>query len=430
MFTRLPESSSHPPPAGSSNPVFPSRLYRSLLTTRPNRQDGHTGTTRSRRSVAETGSFGKSTRRSRSRTGTPARSRENPTLAAADKLFGDWVSNQTAASANAAPAAQRKTSNMMQEELVVPQGKAKSTPVEVILRGYRSADQQYAAIAHYESLAGSILEDYPRDPPASQRRYKSELRDPAFTRRRALTPEEKTLVNRAAGGEHWVKVTFESAEAADSAIFASPQRVHGYLVVAEFYRNGPPVADEPCPDPEVLSVDMRSNSMPALNTPRGKASSGFPSSFTSRLLELSSPGSHASSQTMDTGTLSHPSSATISRAGIISPSEPSAISGQDYTVIPPEREMYCSRIPTARKANLLPAEQALLPQQSVMQRTLNAIPLVRWFGSSMIGNEVPRNDAGDFDWNRASLYWKLVWWLDATFGLFKGDVCSSVDKED
>lgn len=47
----------------------------------------------------------------------------------------------------------------------------------------------------------------------------------------------------------------------------------------------------------------------------------------------------------------------------------------------------------------------------------------------MIGNEVPRTQTGDFDWNRASLYWKVMWWLDATFGLFKGDVYT-VDKED
>ncbi|KAG7128684.1 Nucleoporin NUP53 like protein [Verticillium longisporum] len=57
-------------------------------------QDGLPGV-RSRRGVAETGSFGRSTRRSRSRTGTPAR-RENPTLAAADKLFGSWKSSSAA----------------------------------------------------------------------------------------------------------------------------------------------------------------------------------------------------------------------------------------------------------------------------------------------------------------------------------------------
>jgi hypothetical protein len=393
-------------------------------------QDGHPGSTRSRRPAAETGSFGKSTRRSRSRgASTPAKNRENPTLAAADKLFGDWVANQNAQAASSSTTGQRKPSGL-QDELAAPA--AKSPPVEVILRGYRSAQQQYSAIAHYEALAGAILEDYAREPPANQRRYKSELRDPAFTRRRALSPEEKALVNRADGGEHWIKVTFESAEAADAAMFASPQRIQGYLVIAEPYRGMPPAFDEANPDPE-LSSDLRSQSMPALESPgRPNNSANLPTSFNSRLFNLSPQGSQASSQTMNTATLSHASSATIiNRLDITSPTDTAATTtSAERITIAPENDIFCSRIPTARKAQLLPAEQALLPQQSLVQRTLNAIPLVRWFGGSMIGNEVPRNDAGDFDWHRASLYWKLVWWLDATFGLFSGDVCSGVDKED
>ena len=64
-----------------------------------------------------------------------------------------------------------------------------------------------------------------------------------------------------------------------------------------------------------------------------------------------------------------------------------------------------------------------------MQRFANAIPFLKWFGGSMIGNEVPRSQSGDFDWDRASLYWKFIWWLDATFGFFGGEILN-VDKED
>ena len=64
-----------------------------------------------------------------------------------------------------------------------------------------------------------------------------------------------------------------------------------------------------------------------------------------------------------------------------------------------------------------------------MQRVINAIPFVKWFGGSMIGNEVPRTETGEFDWSKASLYWKLIWWLDATIGLFGGDVLNA-DKDD
>ncbi|CAM1506265.1 Fc.00g059060.m01.CDS01 [Cosmosporella sp. VM-42] len=383
------------------------------------RQDGPapSGSTRSRRAVAESGSFGKSTRRSRSRTGTPARGRENPTLAAADKLFGDWVSNQAAPPAQV----QRKSSNLMQED-PAPQRPVKTSPVELILRGYRSSTQQYAAISHYEGLAGTILEDYPREPPTTQRRYKSELRDPAFTRRRTLSSDERALVNRADGGEHWVKVTFESTEAGETALFASPQRILGHLVYAESYRGIPPAKDEACPDVDTLVDDHeRSRSMPALpGTPGRKSFGGMPTSFNSRLLDLSPPHSQTSSQTMNTGTISnsHTSSVTVT--------EPTTTtSGLEPLEIRDEDSIFCRRIPTARKAKLLPAEQALLPQQSVMQRFLNAIPFVKWFGGSMIGNEVPRTDLGEFDWNKASLYWKLIWWLDITFGLFQGDVVNA-----
>lgn len=409
-----------------SNPQAPNPL---------NRNDGPTGNTRSRRTATETGSFGKSTRRSRSRTGTPARgTRENPTLAAADKLFGDWVSNNNASSNNAAT--QRKAAGLAQDE-PAPQRAVKSTPVELMLRGYRSSEQQYAAIAHYEDLAGLILEDYPRDPPTTQRRYKSDLRDPAFTRRRNLSAEERSLVNRADGGEHWVKVTFESAEAANAAIYASPQKILGYLVHAEPYRGFSPARDEACPDGDLLDGGLpRSHSMPAGlgGTPgRRPTNGGMPTSFSSRLLDLNSPDTRHSSETLDTATLSPSRASTGTVQDPFSASMAATFSSsaepKPAVEIPPEDSIFCRRIPTARRARLLPADQALLPQQSVMQRFVSAVPFIKWFSGSMIGNEVPRMETGEFDWNRASLYWKIIWWLDATFGLFKGDVCN-VDKDD
>ncbi|KAG6019308.1 hypothetical protein E4U41_003288 [Claviceps citrina] len=402
-----------------------------------NQHEAHTGGTRSRRSAAETGSFGKPTRRSRSRTGTPARIRENPTLAAADKLFGDWMSNQAATAAQLPQAAatnSRKSSGVLQDD-APPKRAIPSTPVELILRGYRWSSQQYAAISHYEALAGAILEDYPRDPPASQRRYKSELRDPALTRRRNLNAQERALVNRADGGEHWVKVTFESTEAANAAMYASPQRILGHLVYAEPYRGMPPAKDEACPDVDSLmgGEHERSKSVPAAvgGTAHRKSMSGMPTVLRSRLLDLSPSGSRTSSrpssQTLETATLTPPSrsSATVTDA-------PAALSSAVERAEAGDHDadgLFCRRIPTARRARLLPAEQALLPQQSVVQRFVNAVPFIKWFSGSMIGNEVPRTETGDFDWGRASLYWKMVWWLDATFGLFSGDVYG-IDRDD
>jgi hypothetical protein len=307
--------------------------------------------------------------------------------------------------------------------------------VELILRGFRSSSQQYAAICHYEELAGLILEDYPRDAPTTQRRYKSDLRDPAVTRRRNLTADERALVNRADGGEHWVKVTFESAEAGNAAIYASPQRILGHLVYAEPYRGVPP-KDEAIPDVDVMEGNLpRSYSMPASigGTPGPRRTgTGMPTSFSSRLLDMQSPNSRGTTETLDTATLS-PSRASTSTA--IDPFAAAAGTALASTTdaepieMPAEDSIFCRRIPTARRARILPAEQALLPQQSVMQRFISAVPFIKWFSGSMIGNEVPRTETGEFDWNRASLYWKIIWWLDATFGLFRGDVYN-IDKDE
>lgn len=397
------------------------------------------GSTRSRRTVAETGSFGKSTRRSRSRTGTPAAraARENPTLAAADKIFGDWVTSKQAAAATSSqqtpdgddedPEDQTTTNTTAQQQAQQQQKqqqqknkKHNHQPVEVMLRGFRDTDQQYATIARYESLAGPILEDYARQPPASQRRFQSSLRDTALTRRRQLTADERAMVSRADGGEHWVKVTFECAEAADAALYASPQRIQGFLVHAELYRGVPPVKDEAIPDVDDDATTGRSKG--PFGTPRAKSGS-FPTSYHSRLNDLqngSPSNSQVSSQTMETGTMSSATATETDTTATATGAQPPQKAADDG---------FCRNIPTARRAVLLPAEQALRPQQSFVQRFLAAIPFLAWFGGSIIGNEVPRTDNGDFDWKKASLYWKLIWWLDATFRLFQGDVYSN-EKED
>ncbi|KAK3941943.1 hypothetical protein QBC46DRAFT_381325 [Diplogelasinospora grovesii] len=458
---------------------------------------------RSRKAVTEKGAFGKSTRRSRSKTGTPAR-REDPTIAAADKIFSNWIASQSQEAAEASAATtstgQRKPSGgqTVDDGTAAPAQGARfaakpKEPTEVILRGYRSWQQQYAAINHYEQLAGRICEDYARDPPPENRRYKSELRDPAFTRRQALTPEERVKVNNANAGEHWVKVTFESAEAAEAAIYSSPQSILGYLVYAEPYRGIPPSSDEPVVDPSILdayaapSVSVANfaramanpddfdfnpppqrhgrtpstsaagfaratrnpdnfdfnppedNADPFRSTARrrhGQAPStsvaGFaralanPSSF-----DLSPPRSQDSSRTADTATLS---SQTVVGAWTSGNDATVAASAAAAAPPPPSQpaegeDEFCRVIPTVRKAKLLPVEQALMPSMSFTQRVLNHIPFVRWFSSAWIGDEVPRTDTGEFDWDKASLYWKFVCLLDLYMNLFGGEILNA-DRED
>ncbi|KAI1097727.1 hypothetical protein F4804DRAFT_154256 [Jackrogersella minutella] len=392
------------------------------------------------REVTETGSFGKSTRRSRSRTGSAPPRREDATMQSADKIFSSYLSSRqqaTTATATATTAATTTTSrkpNYLGQTAANSQDDSASTtqastyrkePTEVILRGYSSPSQQYAAINHYEQLAGRICEDYSREPPIESRRYKSDLRDPALTRRQPLTTTERAKVSRIAGGEHWVKITFESAEAAEAALYASPQKILGHLVYAEAYRGLPPkedaallnvVGDGGMVDPFRTRGTTRRSSQP-----RMEKNAMFPKSHSAPSLERtakphdSPTGSQSSTQTMDTATAS---TVTVTGAAV---EPPQNAEQPDNT--------YCRRIPEARRVRLLPAEQALAPQPTFQQWLLGWIPLIGWFGGSMIGNEVPRTDAGEFDFNKASMYWKLMFFLDLWFGLFGRELVSG-DKDD
>ena len=395
-------------------------------------------TSRLRRAVPETGSFGKSTRKSRSNSKTPGprvEKKEDPTLAAADAIFTTYLAKQAAAPQDQSQR-QRKASIpssasqpilSLSNALESTDGNAGSAsryvhkePTEVILRGFKST-QQYAAIREYERIGGRICEDYPRDPPLEQRKYKSDLRDPAVLRKRAMTPEEKAKALRFAGGEHWIKITFESSEAAEAAVDSSPQTILGYTVYAEMYRGVAPTNDE--------AIPAHREQRPS--TPRASRNT-FPRSATTPNMSqigrggfsLSPPDSNASSQTLDTATLSTTTSTGTASTATITGNNLSQT--LPFSSQPPQSE-FCQRIPTAKRVQLLPAEQALLPQKSYSQRLLAKIPLVNWFSSDIIGSTVPKTETGEFDWARASLYWKLVHWVDALTGWF--DVAGG-DKED
>ncbi|KAL1859748.1 hypothetical protein Daus18300_009470 [Diaporthe australafricana] len=426
-------------------------------------QDGNPTNVRARRGAPETGAFGKSTRRSRSKTATPAR-REDPTIQSAGRVFAAFFEQQSsqggdpAEEPSSATPRQRRTSTV--QPLIPPSTSTKdladdaaaaaapaaarnipNVPTEIILRGFKHTDQQYAAINHYEQVAGRICEDYPRDPPFEIRRYKSELRDPAYTRRRGLTPEERSKVNRADGGSHWVKVTFESSQAAEAALFSSPQAILGHLVYAEPYRGLPPLRDEPVPDAttaalgDEVPVGWRRPGHGG-NRTAGELRTTFPGGGLPAeviaaddamdiTMDMSPPQSQASSRTVESGTVNGSSSTSNNTLT----GDQLQVAAAAAPVATPENSVYCRRIPTARKAVLLPAEQALLPQQSYTQRLLTRIPFIKWFSGSMIGNEVPRTQDGEFDWVNASLYWKLICWLDLVFRLFGGEIVSA-DKDD
>lgn len=235
-------------------------------------------------------------------------------------------------------------------------------------------------------------------------------------------------------------MTFESQQAADAALFSSPQAILGHLVYAELYRGTAPARDEPVPDATTLAQGDEipaawrrtgfggNRSAAELRQPFGDGR--LPDAVIAGdddAMDMSPPHSHVSSRTAESGTVGASSSSTTLTGGPTATS--SALITAAAATATHADPAYCRLIPTAKKAVLLPAEQALLPQQSFTSRVLSQIPFLKWFSGSMIGSQVPRTPEGEFDWVNASLYWKLICWLDLWFRLFSGEIVTP-DKED
>jgi hypothetical protein len=150
-------------------------------------------------------------------------------------------------------------------------------------------------------------------------------------------------------------------------------------------------------------------------TPKRKQSNKFNTmpamSQIGRGVQSFSPESASSSQTLDTGTLS---------TSTITSLPAQSLSHSTSTVLPSIESdtVYCRKIPTAKRIQLLPAERALLPQKSYSQRIMSKIPLLSWFSSDIIGSQIPSKDDGQFDWANASFYWRIVYWIDGWTGWF------------
>ncbi|KAA8569398.1 hypothetical protein EYC84_001043 [Monilinia fructicola] len=390
--------------------------------------DGNPAASRIRRTVPETGSFGKSTRRSRSRTGTPALKKEDPTLAAADAIFAATFARRAAATSQSGTS-QRKASIPSS----LSQTNLRDSNALVAIDGNAATSSRFningPLLGNMKESPVMFCEDYPRDAPIDQRRYKTDLRDPAVLRRRPLTIEEKAKALKYAGGKHWIKITFESAEAADAAIEASPQAVLGHLVHAELYRGAPPAKDE-LGISTIPSDLSRSNAnkhrfdpsplLPDVDRPRQQP--GLQGSWTAPEMSQigrsvhfedrsqSPEGSLATSHTIDTTTLT---TSTVTGGNLVLQQRPSSGSATSETP-----SLFCRKIPTAHRLQLLPADQALLPQKSYTQQILSEIPLLNWFSADIIGDTVPRTDTGEFDWAKASLYWRMIYWVDTYLGIF------------
>ncbi|KAH7399012.1 hypothetical protein DE146DRAFT_788995 [Phaeosphaeria sp. MPI-PUGE-AT-0046c] len=320
---------------------------------------------------------------------------------------------------------------------------AAKEPKEVILYGF-GTDVQWAAISHFEKVSnGLIYEDYDREPynPKLNMTF-SGYNAHRASNFRTLDKSALRKVNQYVGGDHWIKVTFDSAEAAERACHYSPHSIQGYNVFAEPYRGTSPTGgDRPIranvggtlsqtASPNTLSSgtlggrDASQSSITASSATASMAASTGPfGRSTTEPLLFRASGAFPQDQDAPIPT-SQAQSAPLSQS--LAPS-----SSSTTTALNPRSARATLRLKGAnvKPAVFLPQEKAFLPSQPRWQQTFGSLPVIGWVigsGQGIIGDQVPRKEDGSFDANAASLYWRTWYAVDSCFGT---DFCGVREAE-
>lgn len=318
----------------------------------------HPNARNQRRHVDEKGPFGRATRRratSRTRTATPAK-KDNLTLDG----FEEAMSFDLNHSQPATPA---------QRETPRPSTSTTKQPTQVVIYGY-SAETQWAALDAFERASyGYFCEDYPRTPPEAGKRLSEAFSTPPRGRR-SLSKMEKALALRYAGGQHWVKVTFDSTEAAERALEHSPAQIYGHWVHAGIYHGAGPARDEALPIIEGSTESPQATS----------------------LVDSSHPATDRSSEVRQ-------------------------------RILAQESGMM-THFPTVPRTVLRPSTEAFLPQLTWWERQMKWLAEAGLVPGEVIGNGIPLKVDGCPDVSRASFYWKFFYWIDSLLGT---DICGLKD---
>jgi hypothetical protein len=365
-----------------------------------------------RREPIEKGAFGKRTNsrrgtsRSRSKTAEPQREEDRirrEQAVAEERVFGSLrkVVRETGGSGEgkedgAAPTTAAKTTAVKIE------GEGEAT--EVLLYGF-GEDLQWAGIDFYERVSGGVvLEDYDRTAPGQLKAYDPTHAVARSTMTRSLSKAALKKKNRYQGGEHWIKITFSSRESAELACARSPHVIKGHLVYAEPWQGRGPARDEAIPATQAGAQVVGDQLPPTFATTTG-GFGGSPNGSNTISSATEREGNGEAGQT-----LAQPQS--LQSFQQAAPVRSSSLDLTTSTQQLQQRRQTgtLTRLQGARPAVLLPAEQALMPKQPKQSWTA-------WLGASeLIGTTVPRKENGSFDKEKASLYWRVWWWVDGWLG--------------
>ena len=383
-----------------------------------------------RRPPEESGPFGRRRNsryehsRSRARTGTPAK-RENPNVSEFSRLFAQQQEEEK--SHAHAHASKSTTSTGLDSSR---SNQADNIATECVLFGYRSKDSEWKVIDKFERISqGLICEDYPRTDPNSPGGYSELLSGGDIVIRANLTPDANRKSKRYAGGFHWIKVTFDSRAAADRAIYFSPQDIDGYYVFCRLYEDQAPGQDVALPlgsDAAAAALQLHNRnqqrpltapiSAPMLQTTKDKDRLFTPRQSLNGLIDTEEGSSQMSTGTASSATATAPTSATAA-------DQSPTLLRQRRSEVKPDSKVnseYMSRVPTVRRAQLRPMNEALPPQPTVTERFLRSIPILSWFTGDIVGDGPQLRDDGSFDYDKSNVYWRFWYMVDRIIGT---DIC-------
>lgn len=381
------------------------------------------------RQPVEKGPFGRSIRRSRSgasrsrsKTVEPRREEDKiraENMAAEDAIFGSMRRVGTKDDGKRDALGEVDPNAVNAQPLVRASSSADSDgePTEVLLYGF-GEDLQWAAIDFYERVSnGYILEDYDRTAPGERFDISRTLGRQAA--QKGLSRAAIRKKNKFAGGDHWIKVTFDSKLAAELATARAPHTIRGYLVYAEMYQGRGPHKDEPILATQAGAQITSDALPPSFSThPMTDSPNGSSTLSSATATGPATAGTRQSLPSLDTVTEASPtsSSSTLNNNQAALRPQQSVLSqqatGVQIQALPQQAQVQPRRlrIEGATRATVLPAELALAPKQPKASWS-------SWLGASeIIGSAVPRKADGTFDWDTASLYWRLFYVIDQLFG--------------
>ena len=305
-------------------------------------------------------------------------------------------------------------------------------PTQIKVSGF-APSTQWAAIDAYEKVSqGIFCENYARRPPSELRRYPNSLDSPSVHPRK-LTRAEREMARHYAGGKSWVRLTCDSAEAANRAVEMSPQQIYGHWVYAELDDGRSPETDEPVP---IRGGDQQRETCSSTRSPQR----------ISRTWSAKS-SQHAANQQRPLSTLPRSFGAPVTtQKGIQTPDDTlsSSSTASSATAISPDHTNLCGHNPSqaegtrfvsssefranasALESNptmmrhftdrprtvLRPATEAFLPQPTWSDRQILWLRSWGIIPGVLIGNGPPVRENGDFDWGNMTLYWRVWIWID------------------